>query len=370
MEIVKYSTAHREAVERLNTKLSAAGSEWVFPTEDRLPRDGEKPSVWTESFVAVEGEDVYGGYVLKHQQFFVRGRPLDLGDLQLPLSLGHIDRTYSHVSVALLFDVIRRSPHVYSLGLGSEDTEFAKLLTAARWQHVAVPFYFSVKSANRFARNIRLPSEKAILQYALRVLGHLRLAGVALKLRQLRAARSRSRPVRGAYDGVREVPRFDSAADELFAAHVESYSLVGDRRAAALNHLYPEGDEESIRVMVEKGGRSVGWGVVRDTSMRNDKYFGNLRVGSLADCFAAPEDASAVVSAMDDVLTRRGVDLVVSNQLHPAWCEALGEAGYQRGPSNFFFYFSDDLAKEMEAVAGWERGVHLNRGDGEGPGNL
>jgi hypothetical protein len=368
MEILTYSDVHRDAVKSMNAKLSAAGSEWTFPAEER-PRDADTRPVWIESIIALEDDEAYGAYLLKHQRFFVRGTPLEVGNLQLPVSLGEVDSTFSHISVALLFDVLRRSPLCYSLGFGSEDIQFAKLLRAAGWQSTSVSFYFSVKSANRFARNIRLPSEKALLQKVLRVLGGLRVAGLALSLRQLLRKRSEA-TTEQLYDSVREVPSFDASADELFAANAESYSLVGDRRSAALSCLYPEQETRYVRLLVEKGGSVIGWAVLLDTQMQDDKHFGSMRVGSLVDCFAAVQDAPAVVAAASDVLSRRGVDLIVSNQLHRAWCEALEAADYQSGPSNFFFYYSEALSEALADIRDWEHEVHVNRGDGEGPGHL
>jgi hypothetical protein len=368
MQIVAYTHAHRDAVERMNAKLAAAGSEWRFSAHER-PAAADELSVWLESFVAVDGQEAYGGYVLKHQRFFFEGDELDLGHLQLPLSLGEVDSAFGHVSVALLFDAIRRSPYLFSLGLGSEETQFARLLAAAGFPHTSVPFYFNVKSANRFAREIRLPSGRQ-LERALRVLGTLRLAGLALRVRRLVARRVVRAPRPAVDEHAREVAAFDAVADELFAAHAASYPVVADRRAAALRRLYPGQDSEVIRLVIERGGDIVGWAVVLDTQMRGDKYFGDLRVGSLVDCFAAPEDAVTVAQEADGFLSRRGVDIVVSNQLHGVWRSALVAAGYQRGPSNFFFYFSEGLASRLRAIHDWETRVHLNRGDGEGPGHL
>lgn len=369
MEIVAYSSARRGAVERMNAKLAAAGSEWRFEPEER-PTDADQLSVWTESFVAVEDDEVYGGYILKHQAFLLAGRPIDVADLQMPLSVGEVDSAFSRVSAALLIDVLRRSPCVYALGLGSEDTQFARLLTAAGWRHIAVPFYFSVKSPNRFARNIRLPSDKARAERLLRVLARFQLASIAFRLRKFVSSRTSSRQRRPAPAQAREVSSFDGAADDLFATHASSYSLLGDRRSAALSSLYPVDDARYLRIIVQRDGQDIGWAVLLDTQMQNDKYFGDMRVGSLVDCFSAPEDAQAVVAVSDDILTDRGVDLAISNQLHPAWCAALEAAEYQSGPSNFFFYFSEDLAAELAAIPDSENGIHLNRGDGEGPANL
>jgi hypothetical protein len=369
VEIVPYSPAHHQAVERLNARLAEAGSEWQFPPRER-PSSAEELAVWEEAFVAMaEGEVCCGGYILKHQQFFLSGLPLDVGSLQLPVSLGDVDSEFAHVSVALLFDAIRRSPHLYSLGLGSEESKFARLLAAARWRHMTVPFYFSVKSGNRFARNIRLPAERAVVQRALRALGHARLAGVALRARRAFGP-SRRAANRAASIVWREHSDFEDFADDLFAASVEAYGLVADRRTRALRRLYPAEEERYVRLAVEENGRVVGWAVVLDTQMSDDKYFGDMRVGSIADCFAAPDDAHAVVSAADEFLSRRKVDIVVSNQLHPQWCAALTAAGYESGPSNFFFYFSEELGERLDTTADWEQNVHLNRGDGEGPAHL
>jgi hypothetical protein len=368
VEIVSYAPALREAVDRLNARLAEAGSEWQFAPRERPPATQEH-AVWEESFVAVAEREVCGGYILKHQQFFLGGRSLDVGSLQLPVSLGEVDSEFGHVSVALLFDAIRRSPRLYSLGLGSEETKFARLLAAARWRHLTVPFNFTVKAPNRFARNIRLPAGRAAVEGALRLLGHARLAGLAFRGRRALAPsrRKRSRPPSVRW---REQPDFEEFADELFAANVKEYGFVADRSLRALRRLYPAEEERYLRLAVEKDGRFVGWALVLDTQMSGDKYFGEMRVGSIADCFAAPDDAYAVVSAADEFLSQRGVDLVVSTQLHPRWREALTAAGYESGPSNFFFYFSEDLAAELDASPDWEQKTHLNRGDGEGPAHL
>lgn len=354
----------------MNAKLLAAGSEWSFPAEE-APDGAHELPVWTQSFVAREGDEVFGGYLFKHQGFFLKGRELEVGNLTLPLSLGDIDSSYAHVSVALLFDVRQRSPYCYALGLGAEDTKMAKLLTAAGWEHLTVPFQFSVKSANSFARNIVLPAEKRLHQSALRALGRVRLAGPALKVRDALRSRGKAEPSSPGDDArARQIPEFESSADDLFAAHSASYSLVGDRRAEALNILYPKTEDKYVRLVVERNDTVIGWVVLLDTRMQDDKYFGNMRVGSLVDCFAAPADAPAVVAAADAFLTRRGVDLVVANQLHSAWHRALTSAGYEEGPSNFFLYFSEDLARQLGSIPDWSPEAHVNRGDGEGPGNL
>ena len=201
------------------------------------------------------------------------------------------------------------------------------------------------------------------------VAGHLRLAGGALWLYQALSRSSRRKAVASVWTA-RVVARFEGFADELFGSHAGAYSLVADRRADALNCLYPEGNDKYVKLAVERERKIVGWAVVLDTSLRNNNYFGNMRVGTIADCFAAPEHASAVVAAADEFLSRRGVDLIISNQMHAAWGEALAQAGYLRGPSNFFLYFSQPLADTLCSRQDWQQRVHIDRGDGDGPIHL
>jgi hypothetical protein len=368
MEIVPFSSDRRDAVERFNAKLAAAGSEWSFPAPERPP-DATQRSVQTESYVAVEDDEVFGGYILKHQRFILEGRPIDVGSLQLPLSLGEVDEAYGRVSVALLFDALRRRPFLYSLGLGSEDTQFARLLAAAEWQHIAVPFYFKVLSPNRFAREVRLPPGRSRAQSALRMLGHTRLAAAAFAVRRLRARTRSTGAARPADASARLVESLDHVADVVFESSAPAYRFIAERTSAALREVYPRDEPRYLRLVVERGGSTGGWALVLDTQMRDAKYFGDMRVGSIADCLASPEDADAVVAAATEHLSRRGVDLIVSNQLHASWRGALEAAGYERGPSNFFFYFSPELGEQL-TEEGWEDRTHLNRGDGEGPAHL
>jgi hypothetical protein len=364
LEIVPFSSdEHGTAVQRLNSRLAAAHSEFQFPDKEPEDRGG---SVSFEHFVAADQGEVLGGYLLKHQTFFLRGRPVQLDNLQLPLSLGLIDKRYSHVSAALLFDALGRNDLIYCLGMGSQESRLVKMLTAAGWRHCVTPFYFRIRSGNRFARQIRLPPGKARLQTALRMAGCLRLAGLALWARdRLRGGRALSAPLTA-----KLAPRFDETADRLFDAHAAAYTLVGDRRSAVLNCLYPEANPTFHRLLFHAAGQLVGWAVVLDTAMQNHNYFGNLRVGTIADAFAAPEYAAGVAAGADRYLSERGGDLLVSNQLHPAWGAALVQAGYREGPSNFFFYFSPELADQLETTKDWEQGLHVNRGDGDGPIHL
>jgi hypothetical protein len=95
-----------------------------------------------------------------------------------------------------------------------------------------------------------------------------------------------------------------------------------------------------------------------------------MRLGSIVDCFAAAEDAPAVAQAAAAFLEHRGVDLIVSNQAHSAWCNALKNAGFLQGPSNFIFASSPKLSRLLANRNIGNGDIHINRGDGDGPDNL
>jgi hypothetical protein len=100
--------------------------------------------------------------------------------------------------------------------------------------------------------------------------------------------------------------------------------------------------------------------------MENSKHFGNLKVGTIIDCNAAPSAAARIAAAARDYLEKAGADLIVTNQSHGLWRRAFRDAGFFSGPSNFIFAASPELAKSLNSLSG----CHITRGDGDGPVHL
>lgn len=147
ISIVPYGEEHIEEVKQFNNRLRSAGVEMQFsqsPKPSWLPRT-EGARIYREHYLATEGSKVRGGYVLKHQDFFVNGSVLSIGNIQHPLSEGIVDRQYAGVGLHLLTNALRRQPLLYALGLGSHDEPFPNLLKAAGWSIAVVPF-FSISS--------------------------------------------------------------------------------------------------------------------------------------------------------------------------------------------------------------------------------
>jgi len=166
------------------------------------------------------------------------------------------------------------------------------------------------------------------------------------------------------------VPGFSGWADDLWNACKRLYAMIVVRDSETLNILYPASSNRFLCYKVTRGSTVLGWAVLLDTQMRDHKHFGNLRVGSIVDCLALPEQALGVVQAATEVLEARGVDLIVSNQSHAAWGAALQSAGFLQCPSNFRFAASREVAKLLDPLSTMMAHIHLTRGDGAGPVNL
>ena len=104
--------------------------------------------------------------------------------------------------------------------------------------------------------------------------------------------------------------------------------------------------------------------------MHENKYFGDMRVGTVVDCLALPGEEPWVVAVTERHLATRGVDLIVTNQLHTAWCRAFSANGFFSGPSNYLFAAPKALAERMTPFEQNVGRVHMTRGDGDGPYNL
>ena len=164
---------------------------------------------------------------------------------------------------------------------------------------------------------------------------------------------------------VERITRFGPWADELWLRSRAHYSFASVRDAATLRQLYPERRRfRGVRVL--RGGTTLGWAVMDSKRASDDRKFGDLHIGRIGDCFAAPEDADVVVRAAVDALAAEGVDVILSNQSHPAWCAALRRNAFLAAPSNFVFAPSSELAKRIRAVDPEGRDVHLTRGDDAG----
>lgn len=367
MAIQSYEEHHQPAVARFNKRLRNGGSEFKFPASCNIPwpprnQDG---TTYMEGFVAVEDDVVRGGYLIKHQPFVLNDSLVqDVKNLQLPLSEGSIDTEFSRISIEILATAMRRNKRLYALGMGGIDKPLPKVLGSMGWSAHLVPFFFRVVRPSAFLRNIRTLRTTNARRRVLDLTAATGIAGPAVKL--LHAGLTRPVWGRSAVEA-EVVDRFDDWADGIWRQALGNYALIALRDAEGLNTLYPATNPKPIRLRVSRAGHDLGWAVVFDTQLANHKQFDNMRLGTIVDCLALPGEENAVVQAATEHLQTRGVDLIVSNQSHAAWCKALWTNGYLPGPSNYGLMVSKALAS---ALSPWQENVsrvHMTRGDGDGP---
>jgi hypothetical protein len=167
---------------------------------------------------------------------------------------------------------------------------------------------------------------------------------------------------------VEVVERFDDWADELFERCIARYRVLATRDAATMNALLPQGSwPPAIRLRVRRRGEDVGWAAVMDNALEDDRRFGDLRVGTVIDGLAQPDDAPDVVAAATRFLSDRGVDILCSNQSHPRWIEGFARAGYAILKDRRYFAASPELQKALEPFEETRQGLHLTNLDGHGP---
>lgn len=370
-QIVPHGPEWRDAVEAFNQRMHAGGSRWGFypdPVPSWIPKDPRKPEppVWREYHLAVEdGQTVRGGYALKPQRWLIRGRTHQVTDWQGPFSEGAISPKFGTLGLRMVRDMLQKQPLLFSWGHGGTGEPIVQMLQKMDWLIHATPFCFRVLRPKRFLRlNAFLrTSRKRCLQLDALAYSGLGTLGVlaahaALRLRTPKAFRTRAEIV----------PQFDAWADELWERRKGEYAALAQRDASMMNHLAsPWGWPSCIRLKVLRGDRVAGWALLMDTVMRADPRFGDLRVGSVIDVFGGLDDAPYVVAAATRELKRRGPDLIVSNQAHPAWIRAFAANGYLVLRDRRLFVASPQLREALSPFAETRDGLHLTNMDGHGP---
>jgi hypothetical protein len=367
VEIRPYTQDLEPSVKALNQRLRAGGEQhWHFP-ESHVPRwpKLQNRNPYQELFVVVDRGDIRGGYLLTHSRFAIWGEAVTIAcGPQMNLSEGIVNRRYSIIGSVQVRDALQRQPLMYALGMGGMDERLPMILAAMDWKLLMVPFYFHILSPSKFFANITYLRRCRRNRIVLEFLRYSRLGAVGVRLAQVRLWNSAD----SAYS--ESFTEFCTWADAIWEKCKGRYSFIAERDSRTLNALYTRSDRKFLRLRISRGGENLGWVVMLDTQMSGHKYFGNMRVGSIVDCLAAPEYAHCAACCATRFLERRGVDIVVSNQASSAWCTALAAAGFLKGPSNFILALSPKLADKLQPLDVSKSSFHMNRGDGDGPGTL
>lgn len=370
IKVVPYEPEMESAVADFNQRMleGETGWGWYGSARDAWLPERADQRTWREHYLAIDDEgEVRGAYAHKPHEWRVRGADLLVSDWQGPVSEGLLDARYATMGVRLLREMLKRYPVLYSWGHGGYETRLLQMLKSMRWLLHDTPFCLRVLHPFRFLRRNRYLRDSPTRRLLLDALAFSGVGWLGIKLlHALLGARGR-----GAADGVRVevVDRFGDWADALWTRNRDRYQALAYRDAATMNVLVPEDGRwpSGIRLRMLRGDETIGWAVVLDNELEDDPRFGDLRVGCVADVFAAPEDAGAVIAAATGFLAARGVDLIGSNQAHPDWIEAFRAAGYLVLEARRAFAVSPGLQEALAPFEETARGLHLTNMDGHGP---
>jgi hypothetical protein len=362
LEFVPHSPDLDDGIGAFNRRLSAGGAEFRLQTTGGSPLlapDGQ--SVSEERYIAIEGDAVRGGVDLQVQQFSVDGETCLVANMQLPLSEGVVDRRYAHVGMWLIRQVLRRYPRCFALGMGGEDRPLPQLLRAMGFAIWSIPLYFMIANVSRAVRELPAlgpPLGRRIASSVVRGTGAGALASGGWRA----LAAWRTRQVHRV--AARPVEEWGAWADQIWEEAHSSFSIVAVRDGRALQALFPTSKSQFPGFRLEEGGCTFGWVVVGVSQMVENAHLGNLKVGTIVDALALPGREAAALGVATRLLLDCGVDVVVTNQSHPAWRAACRRVGFLQARSNYA------LAASPAFIApGVDIGAHrvqFTRGDGDG----
>jgi hypothetical protein len=327
--------------------------------------------VYRRMMIAEDGREMRAAVQLYHNNIFIHGKKRDFCWLDMPISEGIIDRRYSLAIVQLLKAVSRYEPFLMSTGAGPEDKDSFRLLTKFDWRHHAVPFFFYPVKVTKVLLGLSYFKKHAKLRYGA-LLGAY--SGLGAGLSGSLALRRRIDAVFSGYE--RSVEKtFGAWADRIFEDCLPGYGVAMRSDATTLNILYPPDKPGLTRLRVcRKGakrgaGQDTGWVLVARKQMKNNRYFGDLKVGTLVDGFGRAADAPALVAAGIDHLAESEVDIIVANFSHAMWIEACRRSGMIAGPDNYYHFVSPGGSPLFEDACP-PREIHVARGHSDGMWSL
>ena len=340
-----------------------AASEFLLP-DSPPPPTPEGAKIRSVFYLAVDNDFVRGGFVLCDYPAFVAQQPVTATDLIAPLSEGIVDPAFGMVGMQHIKYLQKYTKHGMAVGMGDVNNPFPRLLKAAGWTVLKVPFFFHVVRAGRFLREMRVFDATPARKIAAKIAGPTGLGAIGVAALQAR------KWMAGGGLTVEPVQSWESWATDLWRAFLPNCAFAVSRDADTLPDLHPSSDQRLQRLLIKRNGRPVAWAAALLTQMRDDKYFGNLKVATILDCVSSFDDMPAAIVAATTELGRRGADLVITNQTHVRCQQAFRAAGYLPGPSNYCLGLSKTIGDAVRSSLGesglGEDAIYVTRADGDG----
>lgn len=361
-------------VAAFNERMRVAGVTHRLSTDRPFREYALTPGcpVIIERYFAWVDDKLRGGVVVKRIPFWIGGAgPSEVAFYGYPVSEGTVNPEFGFLGLMIQKFVSRRHPLAYGLGTGGLDLPVSRLMMATGWEARPVPFRFQVFRAAPFLRELQLLRRRSAMVRGLAdVSAATGLGSLALGCWNLIRAVAGRRLRCGGWRG-EAVTAWGSWSDEIWESVRESSALIGDRSAATLSALYPDGHLHLRRLRVARDdGQVVGWVVITVARQRDSRHFGNLCLGALVDGLARPGVEVPVVSVALRAMREAGADLAVTNLSSTPWVRACDRVGMAKGPTNFFFFLSPELRRRLSGAVSSGQYPFFTRGDGDGPIHL
>ncbi len=346
---------HLPAVRAFNARMRAKNVPSAFLISEHPAAPDPALPVRYRQMVLLEGGEVRGGYLAQLQDFRAGGETVQAMGYQAPISEGIVEKKYAPVGMILIKHALGSTSYVYAVGMGGIEQPLPRLLKGMGWRVELMPFLFHARRPARVLRQVAPLRTTWWRRIGAAIAASSGTGTLALRAAQFPRVRKPRGITTEPFEG------FESWADVLWERCRGQHGICAVRNAAVLNQLYPAGGRfRTLRLRSE--GEIAAWAVVFETTYRNHKFFGDLRVGTIVDVLAPPEYMAATARCATDALRDLDTDLIITNQRDRRWVDAFRGAGFLPGPSNYVLALSPAFLKE-------ER-VHITRGDGDGMVNL
>jgi hypothetical protein len=345
--LVPLSEEWLPAVRACNERMRRSGTVPFYLPESCVPEANTSP-IRKQHWLAVGDDDeVHGGCLLQTQPAWAGGKETEAVNIQSPLSEASANRQHAPVALWMLKEIERICPLAYSVGMGSEQAPYARLLKALRWRVETVPFFFRVLSGRRLLGHLQPLRMHRTFGPVARIASHVPLLP---ELAIAAAHRFRSSVSRRVDDAARE-PDWQTIRTR--------YGFAVDRSEEVLAALY--GPAERFHRVRSPGAL----GILALTDCRGHRYFGDLRVATLAEMICWPGAEEALLAEAVRQAQTNAADLLVTNQSAPDLTAALKRAGWFAYTSNYVVAYSRALTSEIGIAP-----AYVTRGDGDGLLNL
>src|SRR3954453_13058449 len=155
LTFVPSSPEYSGAIADFNRRLKERNAPTAFLLSEDLTKEESQSSIRRQQFLATDTEAVRGGVIELDQPGWLNSEAIRALNYQSPLSEGIADSRYAAVGLQIVRFMQDRGPAAYIVGMGSRSNPLPRLLTAAGWTLMDIPFLYRVHKPSVFLRELQ-----------------------------------------------------------------------------------------------------------------------------------------------------------------------------------------------------------------------